>query len=59
MARVGVILSGSDYLDGVEIHESIITLLALNRAGAEVACFVPDVAAGIERCVGETLALIG
>ncbi|RMF88238.1 MAG: isoprenoid biosynthesis protein ElbB [Nitrospirae bacterium] len=43
MARVGVILSGCGYLDGAEIHESVLTLLALDRAGAEAVCFAPDI----------------
>ena len=34
MARVGVILSGCGFQDGAEIHESVLTLLALDRAGA-------------------------
>jgi enhancing lycopene biosynthesis protein 2 len=42
MARVAVVLSGCGYLDGSEIHESVIALLALDRAGAEVECFAPD-----------------
>ncbi len=42
MARIAVVLSGCGYLDGAEIHESVITLLALDQAGAEVACFAPD-----------------
>jgi enhancing lycopene biosynthesis protein 2 len=42
MRRVAVILSGCGYLDGAEIHESVITLLALDRAGAEVECLAPD-----------------
>ncbi len=41
-ASVAVVLSGCGYLDGAEIHESVITLLALDRAGAEVRCFAPD-----------------
>lgn len=40
--KVGVILSGCGYLDGAEIHESVLTLLALDRAGAEAVCFAPD-----------------
>lgn len=44
MTRVGVCLSGCGVFDGAEIHESVISLLALNRAGAEVTCFAPDVA---------------
>jgi enhancing lycopene biosynthesis protein 2 len=42
--RVGVVLSGCGYLDGSEIHESVLALLALDRAGCEVHCFAPDVA---------------
>lgn len=41
--RVGVVLSGAGYLDGSELQESILTLLALDQAGAEVSCFAPDV----------------
>ena len=43
MARVGVILSGCGYLDGAAVQEAVLTLLALDRAGAEVSCFAPDV----------------
>jgi enhancing lycopene biosynthesis protein 2 len=42
MSRVAVVLSGCGYLDGAEIHESVVTLLALDRAGAEVQCLAPD-----------------
>jgi len=42
MARVAVLLSGCGHLDGAEIHESVIALLALDRAGAEVECLAPD-----------------
>lgn len=41
--RVGVILSGCGFQDGAEIHESVLTLLALSRAGAEAVCFAPDI----------------
>ncbi len=41
---VGVILSGCGFRDGSEVHESVLALLALDRAGAEVRCFAPDVA---------------
>lgn len=43
MTRVGVVLSGCGVFDGAEIHESVITLLALERAGAEVICMAPNV----------------
>ena len=42
MPKVGVVLSGCGVYDGTEVHESVITLLALNRAGAEVQCMAPD-----------------
>lgn len=41
--KVAVVLSGCGYLDGAEIHESVCSLLALDRAGADIACFAPDV----------------
>jgi enhancing lycopene biosynthesis protein 2 len=40
--KVGVLLSGCGVFDGAEIHESVLTLLALDRAGAQVACMAPD-----------------
>lgn len=40
--RVGVILSGCGVFDGTEIHEAVLTLLALDRAGAESVCVAPD-----------------
>jgi enhancing lycopene biosynthesis protein 2 len=43
MKRVGVILSGCGFLDGAEIHESVLTLLAIDRAGAEAVCMAPNV----------------
>jgi enhancing lycopene biosynthesis protein 2 len=44
MTRVGVILSGCGHLDGSEIHEAVLSLFFLDRAGAQVVCFAPDVA---------------
>ena len=41
MARVAVCLSGCGFLDGSEIHEAVLTLLALDRAGAEIVCCAP------------------
>lgn len=42
-AKVAVILSGCGVFDGAEIHESVLTLLALERLGAAYQCFAPDV----------------
>lgn len=41
--RVAVVLSGCGVFDGAEIHESVMTLLALDRQGAAYECFAPDV----------------
>jgi len=43
MAKIGVLLSGCGVNDGSEIHEAVVTLLALDRAGAETVCMAPDV----------------
>ena len=42
--KIGVILSGCGVYDGAEIHEAVITLLAIDRAGAEAVCMAPDMA---------------
>ena len=42
--KVAVILSGCGVFDGAEIHESVITLLALDRAGAEAVMCAPNIA---------------
>lgn len=42
MPRIGVILSGCGVYDGSEIHEAVLTLLALDRAGAETVIAAPD-----------------
>lgn len=41
--KVGVLLAGCGVYDGSEIHEAVITLLALDRAGAEIICMAPNV----------------
>jgi enhancing lycopene biosynthesis protein 2 len=41
--KIGVVLSGCGVYDGSEIHEAVITLLAIDRAGAEAVCMAPDV----------------
>lgn len=44
MIKIGVVLSGCGVYDGSEIHEAVITLLAIDRAGAEAVCMAPDIA---------------
>jgi len=41
--RVAVVLSGCGVFDGAEIHESVLSLLALERQGAQYQCFAPDI----------------
>ena len=43
MTRVGVVLSGCGVHDGAEIHESIITMLALDRAGVDMVLMAPNI----------------
>jgi len=40
--QIGVLLSGCGVFDGTEIHEAVLTLLFLDRAGASVQCMAPD-----------------
>jgi enhancing lycopene biosynthesis protein 2 len=42
-ARFAVILSGCGNKDGAEIHESVMTLWAIHKHGAEYQCFAPDI----------------
>ena len=42
MKKFAVILSGCGVYDGAEIHEAVLTLLAIDRAGASYQCFAPD-----------------
>ena len=43
MAKIGVCLSGCGVNDGAEIHESVITVLSLDRAGANIIYTAPNV----------------
>lgn len=40
---IGVVLSGCGNQDGAEIHESVLTLWAIHKNGAEYQCFAPDI----------------
>ena len=42
MKKIGVVLSGCGVYDGAEIHEAVLTLLAIARSGAQAICFAPD-----------------
>jgi enhancing lycopene biosynthesis protein 2 len=43
MKKFAVILSGCGVYDGSEIHEAVLTLLAIEKAGASYECFAPDI----------------
>ncbi len=43
MSRVGVVLSGCGVNDGSEIHETVITMLELDKAGAEMVLMAPNI----------------
>ncbi|HIA83624.1 MAG TPA: isoprenoid biosynthesis glyoxalase ElbB [Candidatus Marinimicrobia bacterium] len=43
MKKVGVLLSGCGVNDGSEIHETVITMLALDRAGVEMILMAPNI----------------
>ncbi|NMC74793.1 MAG: isoprenoid biosynthesis glyoxalase ElbB [Geobacteraceae bacterium] len=40
--KIGVVLSGCGVRDGSEIHEAVLTLLAIDQNGAEAVCMAPD-----------------
>ena len=41
--NVAVVLSGCGVFDGAEIYETVLTLLALEEAGANVSVYAPDI----------------
>ena len=43
MKKIGVLLSGCGVMDGSEIHEAVLTLLAIDVAGAQAVCIAPDI----------------
>ncbi len=43
MLKIGVVLSGCGVYDGSEIHEAVLTLLAIAESGAQAICLAPDV----------------
>lgn len=43
MKKFAVILAGCGVYDGAEIHEAVLTLLAIDQLGATSQCFAPDI----------------
>ena len=41
--KIGVALSGCGVMDGSEIHEFVLTLLAISKSGAEALCMAPNI----------------
>jgi len=39
--KIGVLLAGAGMYDGTDVHEAVLTLLALERAGAKPLCLAP------------------
>lgn len=43
MKKFAVVLSGCGVYDGAEIHEAVLTLLAIKKQGADYTIFAPDI----------------
>jgi len=43
MKKFAVILAGCGVYDGAEVHEAVLTLLAIDKLGASYSCFAPDI----------------
>ncbi|MDC0609729.1 isoprenoid biosynthesis glyoxalase ElbB [Vibrio sp.] len=43
MKKIAVILAGNGVYDGSEIHEAVLTLLAIEQNDAQWECFAPDI----------------
>ncbi|WP_318374492.1 isoprenoid biosynthesis glyoxalase ElbB [Enterobacter sp.] len=58
MKKVGIVLSGCGVNDGSEIHEAVLSLLAIARNGAEAVCFAPDKSQSdvVNHLTGESMA---
>lgn len=59
--KIAVILSGCGVFDGSEIHETVATLLAIDKFGYSYQCFAPDImqAKVIDHKTGQASALQG
>ncbi len=42
MKKIGLLLSGCGVYDGSEIHETVLTMLAIDKAGAQYVCLAPN-----------------
>ena len=57
--RFAVVLSGCGVFDGSEIHEAVLTMLAIDEAGGEYRCFAPNTwqAKTVDHFTGQATAL--
>lgn len=56
--RFAVVLSGCGVFDGSEIHEAVLTMLAIDEAGGEYRCFAPNTwqAKTVDHFTGQAIA---
>jgi len=61
VARFAVVLSGCGVFDGSEIHEAVLTMLAIDEAGGSYQCFAPNTwqAKTVDHFTGQATALAG
>lgn len=59
--RFAVVLSGCGVFDGSEIHEAVLTMLAIDNAGAQYQCFAPNTwqARTVDHFTGNVSAIAG
>ena len=59
--RFAVVLSGCGVFDGSEIHEAVLTMLAIDNAGARYQCFAPNTwqARTVDHFTGNVSAIAG
>ncbi|MEI6859433.1 MAG: isoprenoid biosynthesis glyoxalase ElbB [Shewanella sp.] len=43
MKKIAILLSGAGVFDGSEIHESVLSMLALSKLGVKYQCFAPNI----------------
>ena len=59
--QIAIVLAGCGVFDGSEIHEAVLTMLAVDQQGAEYQCFAPNTwqARTIDHFTGHATALAG
>ena len=59
--KIAIVLAGCGVFDGSEIHEAVLTMLAIDQQGAEYQCFAPNTwqAKTIDHYTGQATAIAG